>query len=147
MRSSQLPPIPSEKGYERYNTEFTPLPELQPQSPFLDTYRVEEHVPPPIPSVYDNQESLLQHSTPIYSPSQGMPFPDSPYYGPPVSQSPLPDMSLSPKSSFHEPPSLSGLSGYEEKQPPASPPMYPPLHQPRRYKTSNSLQIMTSYID
>lgn len=153
MRDSQLPPIPKDKEYERYSLQdsagFTGLPELQPQSPFLDTYRAEENTPP-MP-MYDSQP-LLQNNTQMYTPPPmhyhdstafqerptsfpEMPVPTSPFQEMPLASSfqelpPFPEMPVS-GSPFNDSP-------YNEEKFPMEEPniMYPPAHQPRRYKTS-----------
>lgn len=128
----QRPPHGDEQDFERYPLETTRFNEQQPvmqQSPFEDSYTVEEHAPP-IP-VYEDQP-LLQSSQPItsppprMSPSIPMPFPDhGPYSSVPTNE-PYPQY----------PPAAIGETFGNQAD---SPPVYftgAPRRQPRRYKTS-----------
>jgi hypothetical protein len=164
--------IPEETDYQRYSLQDGRLPEIEPQSPFLDTYRVEEHSPP-MP-VYDSQP-LLQDAA-IYAPPamrqdtfhslMDSSYPQDTVYSP-MTHDPAPVESLYSSMSHnnlmeqdthlpqeieqnnvYSPPSMpSPFDSYEEKVPPA-PMSFPkiPAHQPRRYKTSKFFAPTLAYL-
>lgn len=128
------PPHGDEEDYDRYPLETTRFNEQQPvlhqQSPFEDSYTVEEHAPP-IP-VYEDQP-LLHNSQPIISPqiSPSIPMPSpghSPYSSVPTNE-PYPQY----------PTADIGDNGQQ--------PVYftgAPRRQPRRYKTSKKCLFFLS---
>ncbi|KAI7905099.1 chitin synthase 1 [Cokeromyces recurvatus] len=148
---SQLPPHKEDEEFENYPLNNTNFVEQRPvmQSPFTDSYVVEEHTPP-IPT-YESSQPLLPHNNqsstampiPPQPPSSNMisPFADGPF---PFSDGPPPPLSMPSPFAEHpmSPPIIDNNNNNNFGN--ESPPVYytgAPRRQPRRYKTTRRVKL------